>query len=232
MNRREFLVKTSCFSAVTALSGLSFADTKSKSEKPNIIWIMAEDIGCDLACYGMAAVKTPNLDQLAKDGLQCNRAYVTSPICSPSRSAMMTGMYQTSIDAHNHRSHRSDGYRLPKPIKPITHYLRQAGYYCAVGCGYGKKTDMNFKTQALFDGPDWSKRAKGQPFFANMQLGVTHRKTSPLWEQTRKESKHPVDPADVKLPPIFPDHPAVRQDWAEYLDQIEKADDQIAEILA
>jgi N-sulfoglucosamine sulfohydrolase len=227
LNRREFLATTGSFAAMTALIGPSLV--RSESNKPNIIWIMAEDIGCDLACYGMAAVKTPTLDQLAKEGLQCNRAYVTGPICSPSRSAMMTGMYQTTIDAQHHRSHRSDGYHLPEPVKPITDYLRRAGYYCAIGCGYGDKTDLNFETEHLFDGKDWSQRADGQPFFAQIQLGVTHR--GKWWDKTRRESKHPVDPDKIELPPIFPDHPDVRQDWAEYLDQIEKADDQVAEIL-
>lgn len=202
--------------------------------KPNIVWVMAEDIGCDLACYGTPAVQTPVLDRMAAEGVRYTRAYCTSPICSTSRSAMMTGMYQTSIDAHHHRSHRTDGYTLPQPIKPITHYLQDAGYYCAVGCGYGSKTDLNFKTlksgKPVFNGNDWSKRRPGQPFFAQIQLKVTHR--GDWWPRVTAESPDPVDPAKVELPPYLPDHPAIRKDWAMYLDTIEKADAQMGEIFA
>ncbi len=217
--------------AVVGMGFLFFNGCAFKVQaRPNIIWVMAEDIGCDLACYGLAGVKTPELDQMAREGMLLRRAYVTNPICSPSRSAMMTGMYQTSIGAHHHRSHRSDGYQLPEPVKPITDHLRQAGYYCAIGCGYGKKTDLNFNVDGkLFDGKDWSKRKSGQPFFAHIQLNVTHR--GKWWQKTREESKHPVNPDDIELPPIFPDYPPVRMDWAIYLDQVEKADDQMGEII-
>jgi hypothetical protein len=97
--------------------------------KPNIIWILSEDISTDLACFGTPVVQTPTLDRLAAEGIRYTHAFTTAPVCSPSRSAMITGMYQTSIGAHNHRSHRDDNYRLPAPVKPITDYLRQAGYF-------------------------------------------------------------------------------------------------------
>ncbi len=202
-------------------------------DRPNIVWIMAEDIGCDLACYGTPAIQTPVLDQMAAKGIQFNRAYCTSPICSTNRSAMMTGMYQTSIGAHQHRSHREDGFLLPAPVRPITAYLQEAGYFCAVGCGYGEKTDLNFNLPKgelpLFNGNDWSKRKEGQPFFAQIQLSVTHRGI--WWEQISKISSDPVDQNKVSLPPYLPDHPAIRKDWASYLDQIEAADAQVGEIL-
>ncbi len=202
-------------------------------ERPNIVWIMAEDIGCDLACYGTPALQTPVLDQMALGGVQYNRAYCTSPICSTSRSAMITGMYQTSIGAHQHRSHREDGVLLPAPVRPITALLQEAGYYCANGCGFGEKADLNFNLpegeRPLFNGTDWSTREPNQPFFAQIQLQVTHRGT--WWEKIRSESSDPVSPDKVVLPPYLPDHPAIRKDWAMYLDQIEAADAQVGEIL-
>ncbi|MCC9608387.1 sulfatase [Blastopirellula sp. JC732] len=200
-----------------------------EAAKPNIVWIMAEDIGPDLGCYGTPALQTPNIDKLAASGLQLERAYCTAPICSTNRSAMMTGMYQTTIGAHHHRSTIG---KLPEPIRPITHFLKQQGYYCAIGCGYGKKTDFNFTVdkEDQFDGNDWKFRKEGQPFFAHIQLGVTHR--GGWWEKNRKESADPVDPAKVALPPYLPDHPAIRLDWATYLDQMEKADEQVGEIVA
>ena len=226
MSRKSFLL---VFFAIDLIVGVSCA----AQARPNIVWIMAEDIGCDLACYGAQAVQTPRLDRLAAEGIQLDRLYCTSPICSTNRSAMMTGMYQTSIGAHHHRSHRSDGYRLPKPIRPITAYLQEAGYFCAVGCGFGGKTDLNFRVDKngppLFNGRDWSKREAGQPFFAQIQLKVTHRGN--WWQKVRSKSSDPVNPEEVDLPPYLPDHPAIRLDWATYLDQIEAADAQVGEIL-
>ena len=75
---------------------------QSPSEKkPNIIWLMAEDMSLDLACYGMPAVKTPNLDKMASDGVRFDNCFVTNPICSPSRSSMMVGVNQLKINAQN-----------------------------------------------------------------------------------------------------------------------------------
>ena len=78
-------------------SGSPFA---AGADRPNILWLIAEDFGTDLGCYGREQVWTPNLDRLAADGVRYSRFYTTAPVCSPSRSAFMTGMYQTTIGAH------------------------------------------------------------------------------------------------------------------------------------
>ena len=111
MNRRNFL-KTIGISAVSlTLPGCTnvSGQVAGNGTRPNILWILSEDISPDLSCYGTPAVQTPSLDELARQGIRFTNAYTTSPVCSPSRSAMITGMYQTSIGAHNHRSHRDDG---------------------------------------------------------------------------------------------------------------------------
>src|SRR3569833_330143 len=89
----------------------------SAADRPNILRQIGEDLGPEQACYGTTQVWTPNLDQLAKEGVRYTRAYTTAPVCSASRSAFMTGMYQTTIGAHNHRSHRDDGYALPPGVR-------------------------------------------------------------------------------------------------------------------
>src|SRR3954470_22206597 len=101
------------------------------AERPNILWLVAEDFGPHLGCYGTEQVWTPNLDRLAAEGVRYTRAYTTAPVCSASRSAFMTGMYQTTIGAHNHRSHRDDGYQLPPGVRVLTEWLRDAGYATA-----------------------------------------------------------------------------------------------------
>ncbi|MCD6304266.1 MAG: sulfatase [Planctomycetes bacterium] len=195
----------------------------SSQRRPNILWIMAEDIGPDLGCYGVKAVSTPNLDRLAAQGARYNNAFCTAPVCSPSRSAMMTGMYQDAIGANQHRT--ANKKPLPDGVHPITYYLRKAGYFTAIGCGYSAKTDLNFKTaQKLFDGRDWNQRRPGQPFFAQLTITNTHRP----WHH---DELHPVDPAKVEVPPYYPDCPLVRRDWANGLEEIQRMDRTVGKIL-
>ena len=115
----------------TAAAFLCIAASAQIKQKPNILWIMAEDMGQDLECYGMKAVRTPNLNKMASEGVLYRSACCTAPISSPSRSAMMTGVHQTIINAHNHRGNRN--LPLDEKFKPITYYLRKAGYTCILG---------------------------------------------------------------------------------------------------
>ena len=227
MKRRDFLKIAGCGTAAALLSGCGRSAVRLAGGKgrPNVLWLISEDTSPDLACYGHPLVKTPNFDQLASEGARFTNAYVTAPVCSASRSGFMTGMYQTSIGAHNHRSHRGDGYTLPEPVSVITEYFRQAGYFtsnCA-GLGYKQpgKTDWNFSPGTKpFDGTDWSKRQPDQPFFAQMNFSLTHR-------AFRKDKRNPIDPDKVELPPYYPDHPIARRDWADYLESIQVLDNQI-----
>ncbi|MCM2372606.1 sulfatase-like hydrolase/transferase [Aporhodopirellula aestuarii] len=206
----------------------SLTSKVSSDQRPNIIWIMAEDISTELSCYGHPAVQTPNADRLAAQGVRYTHAFCTAPSCTPSRNAMITGVYQTRTSTQNQRT-KID--RLPDGIQPITHLLREAGYYTALACGYSGKTDVMFPAPKLFDGNDWSKREKGQPFFAQITLYHSHRQPKGVWEKIRTLSKHPVDPDAVELPPYFPDHPDCRKDWALYLDSIQRNDLQLGQIL-
>ncbi|MEE9432259.1 MAG: sulfatase [Melioribacteraceae bacterium] len=215
--------------------------SKTPQEKPNIIWLMAEDISNDLECYGMKAVKTPTLNKLAEDGILFTNTFSTNPICGPNRSAMLTGVHQVKMNAHNHRSNKN--VTLTDPIKPVTYWLKEAGYTNIYGyhgvMSKGQKIDVNFKTEplgtwdgktnfGLFDKTDYFDE-KDQPFFAHIQLKATHRGN--WWDRIRAKSQHPVNPDSVKLPPYLADHPTIRLDWAKYLDQIEYMDDEVAMIL-
>ena len=130
----------------------------------------------------------------------------------------MTGMYQTTIGAHNHRSHRDDGYQLPGGVRVLTDWLRDAGYFTAnvrelpaeLGFRGSGKTDWNFTYEGKpFDSDQWSDLKAHQPFFAQVNFQETHR--------TFHAPKH-ADPAKVEIPPYYPDHPVTREDWAKYLD--------------
>ena len=107
MQRREFLHTTAALGLGTLLTAKTSAATKC----PNILWIVAEDASPHLGCYGERSIKTPNLDLLAAEGVRFENAFVTCPVCSPCRSALVTGMYQTTICSHNHRSQGMDAKR-------------------------------------------------------------------------------------------------------------------------
>ena len=202
----------------------------SSSHQPNILWIIAEDMSPDLGCYGNRLVQTPHINRLATEGVRFTRAFATAPVCSPARSALATGMYQTSIGAHQHRSHRSDGYRLPEGVHPFTHYFRKAGYHtsnvrtAAPGVKGAGKTDFNFTAENIFDGTDWNQREPGQPFYAQVNFPETHR-------AFHRFPENPIDPKQVELPPYYPDHPGVRLEWALYLDTVQHLDVKVGKVL-
>ncbi len=226
LSRRRFLKN-----AAAAGSLAAYGCSSGKQPRPNILWIIAEDFCPDLGCYGDRLVQTPHIDRLAADGVRYSNAIMTAPVCSAARSALMTGMYQTSIGAHNHRSHRGDGYRLPGNVRPFTHYLREAGYHTsnvttpAAGLKGTGKTDLNFEAEQLFDGSDWSERQEGQRFYAQVNFSETHR-------PFHRFPDRPIDPAQVTLPSYYPDHPAVRQDWALYLETAQRLDRKVGQVLA
>lgn len=199
--------------------------------RPNILWLIAEDFGPQLGCYGTKEVWTPNLDHLAAGGVRYTRCFTTAPVCSPSRSAFMTGMYQTTIGAHNHRSHRDDGYKLPSGVRLITDWMRDAGYFTAnvrglpPGIGFRGvgKTDWNFNYSGkAFDSDKWAALKTNQPFFAQVNFQETHRKF---------RAPQRADPAKVEIPPYYPDHPVTRHDWAEYLDSATELDRKVGLLL-
>ncbi|MBI4602737.1 MAG: sulfatase [Planctomycetes bacterium] len=191
-----------------------------KVPRPNLLWLIAEDMGVELGSYGEKLVATPRLDRLAAEGVRYTRFFTTAPVCSPSRSAFMTGMYQTSIGAHNHRSHRDDGYRLPGGVRLLTDLFREAGYFTAnvrelperLGFRGAGKTDWNFHVDGKpFDSDRWADLKGHRPFFAQVNFQETHR---PFRAPKR------IDPSKVALPPYYPDHPVARADWAAYLDAV------------
>ena len=200
--------------------------------QPNFLWLIAEDFGPHLGCYGTREVSTPNLDRLAKEGMRFSRFFTTAPVCSPSRSAFMTGMYQTTIGAHNHRSHRDDGYQLPDGVRLITDWMREAGYFTAnvramptnIAFRGTGKTDWNFTPPAkVFDSDKWSDLKTHQPFFAQVNFQETHR----AFHAPKR-----ADPEKVDVPPYYPDHSVTRNDWAAYLDAATELDRKIGRVLA
>ena len=201
--------------------------------RPNILWLVAEDTSPSAySCYGtQPAAATPTIDRIAATGMRFDRFYTTAPVCSPARSAWNTGMYQTTLGAHNHRTPNKQP--LPEGVRPLGEWLRGAGYFTAnvrefpaeMNVRGAGKTDWNFipKETPLFESDRWSDLASHQPFYAQINFQETHRDFS---------AEGITDPAKVQLPPYYPDHPVIRKDYADYLDSARRLDGKIARILA
>ena len=223
---------------VIALHASDALDAPKKAEKPNILWLIAEDMSPHLGCYGEKAIETPNIDKLAAGGVVFERAFVTGPICSPSRSAMITGMYQTSIGAHHHRSGvGAEKIELPSHVELIPKLFQRAGYHTSNGGYYPElrkgKTDYNFEYDAgCYDGTDWQTRKPGQPFFAQIQLfGGKIRDVPKQLAQARSQLGNVTPAMDLVLPPYYPRTPAILEDWAATLDAVRITDRFVGEIV-
>ena len=193
------------------------------SERPNVLWITSEDNGPQMGCYGDTFARTPALDALAAKGLRYNNAWSVAPVCAPARTTIISGIYPSSSGSLHMRSE----VKLPDNMKPFPVYLREAGYYCTNNA----KEDYNLEGQGkVWDESSkkahWRGRAAGQPFFAVFNFTETHE------SQLRKRPHAAVsDPAAVPLPPYWPDTPEVRQDWAQYYDNLAVMDGRAGNIL-
>lgn len=198
-----------------------------KAKSPNILWIIADDLSPDLGFNGNPAISTPNIDKLASEGVYFDRAYTTAPVCSASRSALMTGRYASSIGAHSHRLSEAEKKPLPERIKAISEYMKEQGYFITNGdddLSEIGKTDYNFQiAEDFFDSPNWTDRAPGQPFFAQVNFEEPHRDFY--------QNEDPERAAKIELPPYEIDHEITRADWANYFHTIEVMDDKVGAIL-
>lgn len=203
------------------------------TQRPNILWISTHDISPDLGCYrgvwpGAEYASTPNLDQLAGDGARYDNAFAVAPVCAPSRSAIITGMYPTAIGTMHMRSRA-----VPPPeVRCFPEYLRAAGYYCTNNFF----TDFQFSLPVtVWDACDaqahWRNRPDpDQPFFAVFHGMLTHE--SQIFASDEQYARNTAllspeqrhDPAAAPLPPYYPDTAVMRQAWARYSDNISAMD--------
>lgn len=213
MNQR--MLSTVVFLALSMM--LPALTAVEAAERPNILWLSAEDINAHFGCYGDPHAITPHLDALASEGARYTHVFTTAGVCAPCRSGIITGMYQTTQGTHHMRCSAT----LPDHIKPFPTYLRKAGYFCT----NNSKQDYQFKP-----GPDawddssgtghWRNRKDPeQPFFSVFNYGGCHEsgiaKTSKYRGVTAdlKPSQRQDAAALTTLPPYYADTPAIREDW-------------------
>lgn len=226
------------YKLLSALPGLilplahSNATGQKQPEQPNILCIVCEDISPYLGCYGDAVAVTPNLDNFSRESIRYTGMYTTIGVSSPSRAALITGMYPTSIGANNMRTAQNKSKPagihpydvvLPAGIKCYTEQMRAAGYFCT----NNSKTDYQFAAPLTAwdeqgDRAHWKHAPEGMPFFSIFNLNVTHE------FQVMKRADQPlsVQPEDIILPPYYPDDPVVRKDMAILYSNITEMDRQ------
>jgi arylsulfatase A-like enzyme len=225
ISRRGFLGGLAALLAPMVLPGLGEA-AGGRAKRWNVLWISCEDTSPDLGCYGDAYARTPNLDRLAGQGCRYTNAFVPYPVCAPTRSAVITGMWPSTIGTmHMRTSLRGYEAVVPEYVKCFSEYLRAAGYFCT----NHTKTDYQFNAPfTVWDaGRDWRDRPGGTPFFSVINLTASHE--SKNWPKKNERLVH--DPAEAPVPTYYPDTPVVRENIARYYDNVTEMDRQAGEIL-
>ena len=217
----------------------SFCASARTQQRPNVVWLVVEDMSPWIGCYGDDTVPTPNCDRLAREGLRYANAFATSPVCAPARSSLITGMYATRIGTMQMRNNKPsqaamqkdpDAYNdipayeglPPAFVRCFPELLRHEGYYCT----------NNAKQDYQFDAPGtvwdqsngkahWRGRAPGQPFFAVFNYGGTHESGA---FPSRRPSQDAIALEDVPVPPLYPDTPNVRRAIKRTYDNIAAMD--------
>ncbi|MFW6099900.1 MAG: sulfatase-like hydrolase/transferase [Bacteroidota bacterium] len=239
------LLTGSLLTPLIVFNGCTQREDEKDQDRPNILWILAEDASPHLGCYGETTINTPNLDNLAEEGVQFTQAFVTCPVSSPSRSAMVTGMQSVTLGTHNHRSQRKTGkgggneeyyesFSLPENVKMIPRLFKEAGYTTTLASWESfnnpddtslGKTDYNFVwDRSAYMAEDWIDTDMDKPFFAQIQLSGGKNRNPDI--------DRSVDPGSVDIPPYYPDTEVYRQDWASYLESWINIDEQIEKIVS
>jgi len=214
---------------------------RCQAERPNILWITAEDMSPTLGCYGDDYATTPNIDQLSNESVRFTHAFATSPVCSPSRNCLITGMYPTALGTQHMRS----AFPIPDAVRGFPEYLREAGYFTSnnVKTDYNTAAAPRLIQESWDDSSDsahWRNRSDASaPFFSVFNLMVSHQSRTMVWptEQFVAEVQSKLSPSEIHaaeeapLPPYYPDTHIVRREVARYYDCVTVMDQQVGAIL-
>ena len=246
MNKKKLFVSYLVVGVMLIFSGCETSadvqpvDGPVLPERPNILWIVAEDLSPIIPPFGDSTVATPNLSRLAAEGIRYTHVFSPSGVCAPSRAAIAMGMYQNHIGAHHMRTGGNPQYLPPEVVpyeavppaeaKMHSQYFREAGYYATNNA----KEDYQFrKPVTAWDESSreahWRNRAPGQPFFAIFNLGITHE--SQVWARAN-DSLWVDENLPVPVPPYLPDNEVGQRDVRQVYSNIKQMDKQVGDILA
>ena len=230
------------FQKKTLIAVFSFVYISFNSqEKTNILWLVCEDQSLFFSSYFDSIAKTPNLDELASNGIVYDNFFAVSPVCSPSRSSIATGMYPTTIGTQHMRAYKKNKgsintkTNLPiysavpkRKVQFFSENLRKMGYYCS----NNSKEDYNMEMSPLAwdesnKNAHWRNRNENQPFFSIFNFNITHE--SRIWSNYKKHSSDEIN--KVILPPFFPNNNTINNDFVTNYKNIEKLDEQVGEII-
>ncbi|WP_420602273.1 sulfatase [Flagellimonas sp.] len=227
------------------LGTTSCAEKKQQDEpkeQPNILWIYLEDTAPLMGSYGTTIIPTPNIDSLAQLGTLYSNVYMPAPVCSASRSSIITGVMATTFGAHNHHSSRTkeSAIYLPDSLKTIPELFKEAGYFTF----NNGKDDYNFmydrrdlysqdyRLHPLYGKSgirlDLTTLSDKQPFFGQVQLYGGKEIFNSKFEDN---VKNPVDRSKIELPPYLPNHPTIVEEYANHLDAIQITDEKVGDII-
>ena len=227
-----------------SIKGL-FAQQTAQPSPPNIVWIVCEDLSPQhLESYGGTGGKTPFLNALAAESVQYNQVFATAGVCAPSRAALITGAYQTSIGAMHMRTLATSavtldayppgfkGYStlLPAGMKTYPELLRSAGYYTS----NNSKEDYQFESPVTMWDESGAKAHyrnrpdSTQPFFSIFNVMVTHE--SQVWMRENEELL--VRQEEVSVPAVYPDDSLTRRVLARFITNAMRMDKQVGEVVA
>lgn len=242
MKKNAALLLFLCTLGFLLLSCQSKEEGEEPLKRPNILWVFLEDTAPLLGAYGTTLIATPNIDSLAQNGVLYNNVYMPAPVCSASRSSIITGVMSTTTGTHNHHSSRTkeSGIYLPDSLRTIPEVFRNAGYFTF----NNGKDDYNFiynrrelynqdyKLHPLYGKSgvhvDVSALTDKQPFFGQIQLYGGKEIFS---DNFKNNVKTPVDRSKIRMPPYLPDHPVIIEEYANHLDAIQITDEKVGKII-
>jgi arylsulfatase A-like enzyme len=223
---RELLALTFAVLALTSVTSRLRA-----AERPNVVWILSEDNSIHwLRLYGYAPGVTPNIEQLAADGVTFEHAFSNAPVCSVARTTLMSGILAPRVGFQYHR--RSKPAHLPPGAQLFPALLKQAGYYT---------TNNSKKDYNVIEGDAWhassntagwrDRPSKETPFFHMQTTTLSHESSLHFSRAVVEHEKTLTDPATVTLAPYHPDTPTFRYTYARYFDRMRAIDLEVGKIV-
>ncbi len=224
------------FFLVFIFNGTASKAKSSAKNRPNILWIYIEDLSPWMGCYGYNTT-TPTIDKLAQKGVLFETAFSPAPVCSATRSGVITGTMQTTFGLHQHRSSKTkeEAIYLPKNIKTIPELFKDNDYFTFC---YNKE-DYNFmyNREDLYSGKkgghykdvlnveryDWDLVAnQSKPWFGQLQL---------MGGKSTAKIEKPTPVNSVELLPYYPNHPVIKELTARHHDEVKIVDQELNLVL-